>query len=535
MVGERRRSRDRARVRQGRWRWRSRDRARARRGRWRSRVRVAAVIGALLAAGPLRAQQSRQVLDLTVERVVELGLRDSYRVRQLSLGIERTRSLLRAQQAGLKSRVEMEMAAPEFESISDYKWNSTLQKNELVYENTRRWEAELSIRQPVILLGYPTNGYLSLNNRVYRYRQLGAESDIRYYNRYFVAYQQPLFQPNRMKNDLESAQLDLERSELDYRNDVIGMIDDLTDDYYQLFESAYEREIAEEFVGHLEEAAAAVQSLAAADASRAIEVDQLRVELANAHEQVQQAASSFRRQGENIKQRLRLSPGDSIALDPVPALAPVSVDPDTAIALAMEMTPRMRRIAIQLRENEIRLDQTKGNNSFRMNVGVTYGREMQDPQFDHLWREPRNSYTVDLTATIPIWDWGQRRRRIEADEFQIQRTRLQEEETLSSIETSVRNEVRNLEEYEQRALAMQENVSLAHQLTASTLDRYRDGGLTLVELIQTIDRETNTAENFLDAYLGYRQALQRLQRLTFYDFEVGTPVLDRFTIGVEQQ
>jgi outer membrane protein TolC len=309
------------------------------------------------------------------------------------------------------------------------------------------------------------------------------------------------------------------------------MIDDLTDDYYQLFESAYTRVIAEEFVGHLEEAAAAAQSLAAADAARAIEVDQLRVELANAREQVQMAASNFRRQSENIKQRLRLAPADSIALQPVLALDPVLVDPERAIMLATEMTPRMRRIAIQLRENEIRLDQTRGNDSFRMNVGLTYGREMQDPQFEHLWREPRNSYTVDLTATIPIWDWGERRRRIEADQYQIQRTRLQAEEALSSMETSVRNEVRNLEEYEQRALAMQDNVTLAHQLTASTLERYRAGGVTLVELIQTIDRETNTAANFLDTYLGYRLALQRLQQLTFYDFEHDMPVLDRFTIG----
>jgi len=29
----------------------------------------------------------------------------------------------------------------------------------------------LSVVQPVILLGYPTNGYLSLNNRMYRYTQ----------------------------------------------------------------------------------------------------------------------------------------------------------------------------------------------------------------------------------------------------------------------------------------------------------------------------------------------------------------------------
>lgn len=517
----------------------SRGRLRARRAERHGRgsgAMLSLTLLSVLAPAPLAAQLERgQVIDLTIERVVELGLRDSYRVRQLVFGIERTRSLLRAQQAGLKSRVELQLAAPQFESITDYKWNSTLQKNELIHEDTRRWQADLSVRQPVILFGFPTNGYLSLNNRVYRYRQLGDQTDIRYYNRYFVGYNQPLFQPNRMKNDLEEAELNLERSELDYQNNVIDMIGDLEDDYYDLFESAYERVIAEEFLSHMQDAAAAAQAVVAGTPSRAIEVDQLRVELANARERLQQSLSSFRLQGENIKQRLRLSPTDSIVLNPIFFLRRVDVGSERAIELATMMTPRLRRIAIQLRENEIRLDETRGSNAFRVNVGLTYGREMQDPRFDNLWQEPRNSYTVDLTATVPIWDWGQRKYRIEADEYQIQRTRLQAEETRSQMETSVNNEVRNLVEYEQRALNMQDNMVLAHQITTSTLERYRAGEVALVDLIQTIDRETSTAGNFLDAYLGYRQTLRRLQLLTHYDFERDLPVLERYTIGPPQQ
>lgn len=34
-----------------------------------------------------------------------------------------------------------------------------------------------AIELPVILLGYPTNGYLSLPNRIYRYLQLGGNID----------------------------------------------------------------------------------------------------------------------------------------------------------------------------------------------------------------------------------------------------------------------------------------------------------------------------------------------------------------------
>ena len=118
-----------------------------------------------------------------------------------------------------------ELSVPQFESIAEPRWNSTLGLNEIIHENSRRWEAQLSVRQPVILFGYPTNGYLSLNNTMYRYAQLNEGLDVKYYNRYFIAYEQPFFQPNVMRNNLEKARLDLESAELDYLDDVVRVID----------------------------------------------------------------------------------------------------------------------------------------------------------------------------------------------------------------------------------------------------------------------------------------------------------------------
>jgi outer membrane protein TolC len=81
----------------------------------------------------------------------------------------------------------------------------------------------------------------------------------------------------------------------------------------------------------------------------------------------------------------------------------------------------MRQLAISLRENEIRLEETKGDEAFRMNLGITYGREVQDPLFQRLWATPRNSYTVNVSATVPIFDWGERRMRIQAQQYSIER------------------------------------------------------------------------------------------------------------------
>jgi outer membrane protein TolC len=480
------------------------------------------------------AAQAGETIDLTLERMVELGLRDSFRVRQLQLEVERTRSLLRAEQAGLKSRVELNLSTPEFQKITDTKWNSTLQRNELIGENTRRWQMDLSIRQPVILFGYPTNGYLSLNNRVYRYTQIESGSNVvQYYNRYFIAYDQPLFQPNRMKNNLENARLDVERSELDYQNDVIGMIDDLASEYYELLEQAYRREMESEFVGHLEQAAATAADVVAADASRAIEADQVQVELANAREDYNQAGSNMRLREENIKQRLRLPASTSLVVKPDLRITPVAVDVDQAIRLASTLAPRLRQLDIGVRKSEIQLDETRGNNAFRMNIGVTYGREVEDPLFSNLWRDPRNSYTVNVRATVPIWDWGQRQHRIQAQEYAVERSELAIEEAQTQIETNVRNQVRSLDEYAARLTNMQQNLELAHRLTGSTLERYRRGDVTLTDMLQAIGREASTAQNFLNAFMGYQRALLRLQELTYYDFERGMPLVERFSVRAQ--
>lgn len=139
--------------------------------------------------------QHGRTIELTMESTVQMAAEHSFRVRQLQLGIERSRRYLLAEKAELKSRVYVNLRTPEFAAVSEHKWNANLQRDELVRENSRLWQAEFSIRQPVILFGHPTNGYLSLNNRVYRYTQVNGGRDVSYYNRYFVRSNSRFFLP----------------------------------------------------------------------------------------------------------------------------------------------------------------------------------------------------------------------------------------------------------------------------------------------------------------------------------------------------
>jgi outer membrane protein TolC len=167
-----------------------------------------------------------------------------------------------------------------------------------------------------------------------------------------------------------------------------------------------------------------------------------------------------------------------------------------------------------------------------MNLGLTYGREVQDPRFQNLWNDPTNSYTVSVNAVVPIWDWGARKHRIQAQQFSLDRAHLSEEQTLSEIETEVRNLVTSLDDFGRRTKTMVDTLALAHDLTETTVSRYRQGGVGLSDLMQALSRESQTASNLLNTYRGYHNTLRRLKEVTFFDFEAGQPLVDRFKIAV---
>ena len=56
----------------------------------------------LLISRPLYAAQS---IDLTLQKAIDIALENSYQIKRLEMGIERTRYRLKARQAGLKSKV----------------------------------------------------------------------------------------------------------------------------------------------------------------------------------------------------------------------------------------------------------------------------------------------------------------------------------------------------------------------------------------------------------------------------------------------
>jgi len=475
------------------------------------------------------AAHAGETIDLSLDAAVNIAMDNSYKIKQLKLGIERSRQWLTAERAGLKSKVYMNIKAPEFRAVSDYKWDSVAGKDVIVRQNTQRWWANLSIRQPVMLFGYPTNGYLSLNNNIYQYDQFdGGMWDQSYYNRYFLKFEQPFFQPNRLKNDLKEAELRLEQNELQFLNDQVNMIENIADDYYRLFSNAYTDVIYDRYIANLERVSDVSKCESQTDDDKTMECIQLQVELNNALEKKAQNLSNFRLESTRMKQRLRLNPDDSLDVKPIVKITPIKVNLQDAINYGYSLKPRVRLQEIDRQKREIDLENVKGWNAFRMNIEMTYGLEKQDEDYKALWKAYDNSYSMTVNAYIPIWDWGQRKARIEAQKITIRKTELYMEETRNKIKSEIQNAITNLQEYQQRAMSMSENMKMAEEITNLSISRFENGEISLQDLLQNLSRQKETEVNFLEAYLGYRKSLLGLTVDTFYDYENNVKLLDKF-------
>jgi outer membrane protein len=485
----------------------------------------------LLLMGSFNAFAKREI-NLTLDNAVDIAINNSFRTKLLQLQIERSMWWLKAREARLRTQVSMRVKTPDLQRISENKWNSVLYRDEIVRTNTELWQSDLSVRQPVMLLGYPTNGYLSLNYKLYRYTQRDdGDLETDFYNRLYVKFEQPFFLPNELKNDLESAQLNLKRIRLDYVQNRMRIIDDISDDYYDLFRLAYYKELYQKKLDALEQILGIASDIVSADSSRQIENTQLELELSNVQEELLTNISTTRYRTSLIKQRLRIDLEDSIYVNPFINLEPIDVDFNKALKYGYKNSAHLQRLNINKRYAEIEVEDQKGRNAFHMTLEMTYGLEKMNQEITTLWDQFDNSNSVTLNAYIPLWDGGGRNARIQAEMAQLRRNELQIMEEQTDIENDVTNAFTNMNEYYGRSKNMQNSINLAMEITLQGIEQYQKKIITLQDLLQIIKRHQDTEINFINAYLGYRRALLSLMRITFYDFEKDISVLDAFNMS----
>ena len=167
----------------------------------------------------------------------------------------------------------------------------------------------------------------------------------------------------------------------------------------------------------------------------------------------------------------------------------------------------------------------KALNEFRGDMTLSVGLSGDDPTLANIFDKPTNSPRISLGFNLPLFDWGERKARIRAQEAVIKTQNLNYSNQETQIKMDIRQVVRNLSNLKNQisiALQNQKNSQLTYDIN---LERYKNGDLTSMDLNLFQVQLSNNKMAYAQSLINYKIELLNLKIQSLYDFTTNEAVV----------
>jgi len=345
-------------------------------------------------------------------------------------------------------------------------------------------------------------------------------------NNVSIRIDQPLFTYNRLKTRLKTLTLDYENAGISYALARLRLESSITGQFYSVILAENQLEISRDALKNEENNYEIIKYKVEADMSPKEELYQAEVNLATAQSTVERNTVTLNNLYDQLKQTLNMSLREEISvtanIDDIP---PLLIDLDQAIEYAMASRMELRRREMTMERAEIDMLAVKATNEFSGNLSLSLGVMGDNTRFSNIYETPTNSPSVQVSFSIPIFDWGQRKARIRAQQTSQTIAQLQYDEEIVNIELAIRQILRQLENSRTQINISQKNVENSQRQYELQQVRYREGDLTGLQMSQYQDQLSTSRINLARQKVEYKNTLLSLKIATLYDFEKDEPVL----------
>jgi outer membrane protein len=482
-----------------------------------ARISVITLLLSLTVAGAY-GQQS-----LTLERALSFAEINSPSIQQSLLNLTRYQKNLEAQRAALKSKFSLSVSPVDYTNTRRFDTRfSEWYTNESFASN-----ATFRVEQPILA----TDGTLSLINRfgwqssTAVFQGQDPTTSERFTNNLYLNYNQPLFTYNRLNLQLKELELSYENANISYALQRLNNERNVTQFFYSVYMAQMNLSIAREELANTERSFEIIKNKVDAGLAAREELYQAELNLATATSSFQNSQVTF----ENAKDELKMYLGmdlfqDVLVYADVEAVA-VPVDLDKAIQSGLENRMELRQREIEVETTQFDLIRTKALNEFNGTMNLAFGIIGDNQNLMNIFDQPTKNPQVQISFNIPIFDWGERKARIQAQEAAIKSSELNLDEQKKQIIIGIRQVFRNLQNHlNQIEIAKQSerNAQLTYEIN---LERYENGDLTGMDLSLYQNQLSSRKLAYAQSLLNYKLELLNLKIQTLYDFERNQPVL----------
>ena len=465
---------------------------------------------------------SQAQITLTIEQALDIAEENNPSMKSSKLNYERTQYTLEAQRASLKPQFSMNVTP------FSYSQNRSFDSFNSAWFTNKNLSSEGIFRTSMPLIW--TDGTLSLTNRFgwqdsETQNNNGTRTNKAFTNNLSLAFTQPLFTYNRQKMDFQQLEYNYENAAINYALQRLSTEQNITRQFYSVYLAQIRLDIS---LTELENARTNYEIIRAkvdAGLSPREELFQAEVNLASSESSVEQNEVSLINAKDQFKQTLGMPLSEEINVLANIEVVPMLVNQDKAIQSGLLSRMELRQREISIETAELAMITTKAQNQFRGDLSLSIGITGDDRYLGNIFDNPTQNPRVSIGFTIPIFDWGQRKARIKAQETAQTIAQLDYENMKVNIELAIRQSVRSLANLSTQISISEKQLENARRTYALYELRYREGELTGLQMSQYQAQLSNTMTSLVRTQIDYKNELLSLKILTLYDFENDKPII----------
>ncbi len=466
---------------------------------------------------------------ITYDGALEIAMENSPNIKRTLLSLERSRELLNAQNAALKSSFRLSLNPFSFSRDRTFnRFFSAWSTNE-----SKESMGTFSITQPI----KETDGTLSLINRFSwqdSYSDYGeGKRDKTFNNNLYLSFEQPIFTYNRTKLELTELELDLETTSLTFAVQRLGLESQVANSFYSVYQNKMSLDISKEELQNQERSFEIIKNKVDAGLAALEEFYQAELNLASSKSSLQNREVSLENSLDNLKLQIGIPLNETITVEADVGYEVVDVDLDRAMNLALKNRLELRQREISLENAEYSLIRTKAMNEFSGSITLSYGITGTEEDFVDLYDVPTKRQTVGISLDIPLWDWGEKKSRIKASETTIKSQKLSLEDERNNIIISIRQAQRSFQNIINQIEIARQSITNAERTYEINLERYRNGDLTSMDLSLYQNQLSQRKMGLVQVLISYKLALLDLKIQCLWDFERNEPVIPEKIIWKE--
>ena len=468
------------------------------------------------------ATMAQGQLLLTIDKAMDIAQENNPTLKRSVTTLEQYQQRLIAERASLKSRFSLNMTPVDYSKTRQF----DTRLSQWYTNETLRSSGTFQVEQPILW----TDGSVSFINRFgwqdnYSIVDGISNSNKAFSNNLYLQLYQPLFTYNRRKMALEQIEYEYENANINYALQRLEAERQITDQFYNVYMSQSNLQTSMDELLNAEQSYEIIKDKVEADLAARDELFQAELNLATAQSTTDERKVALENAKDRLKQSLGMSLIDDIAVFAEINIEPVIIDRQKAINHGLASRLELRQREIQSAQLDFQMIQTKALNEFKGDITLTYGLIGDHSNFGNIYNSPTQNPRIAINFTIPIFDWGEKKARIRAEEAAQQVNELDSEQERIAIELNIRQVCRSLENLWTQIKIAEQNVRNAQLAYDLNLTRYRAGDITGMDINQFQTQLSNKKLAYTQSLINYKIELLNLKILSLYDFEKDTDIV----------